>query len=60
MIIPVIRLVSKAATVIAIANTGYKAYKKGKVVYNAYKKSKQAKSVATNVIKEIKKVVKKK
>ena len=59
MIFSALRLVTKAATIITVAKTGYSAYQKGKVVYNAYKKSKKAKSVATSVIKEIKKVVKK-
>jgi hypothetical protein len=60
MIIPAIRLVTKAATIIAIANTGYKAYKKGKVVYDAYKKTKKAQAVVGDAIKGVKKVIKKK
>lgn len=60
MIFPALKLVTKAATVIAFANTGYKAYKRGKAVYIAYKKTKQAKAVASEFIDGIKKVVKKK
>lgn len=59
MIFSALRLVTKAATIITVAQTGYKAYQKGKVVYKAYKKSKEVKSVATTMLKEIKKVVKK-
>jgi cell fate (sporulation/competence/biofilm development) regulator YmcA (YheA/YmcA/DUF963 family) len=59
MIFSAIKLVTKAATIITVAQTSYKAYQKGKVVYKAYKKSKEVKSVANNMIKEIKKVIKK-
>lgn len=60
MIFSALKFVTKAATVVAVANTGYKVYKKGKVVYTAYKKSKQAKTSILTAITEIKKVIKKK
>lgn len=60
MFIPALKLVSKAATIIAIVNTGYKTYKKGAVVYSVYKKTKKAKEIASKVMKQVKIVVKKK
>lgn len=59
MIFSTLKLVSKAATVIAVANTGYDLYKKGKVAYKTYKKSKEVKGKATKIIKGIKKVISK-
>lgn len=59
MIFTAIKLVTKAATIIAVANTGYEAYKKGKKVYGAYKRTKKIKAQAKGVINGIKKVVKK-
>ena len=60
MIFSTIKLVTKTATIIAAANTGYELYKKGKVIYTAYKKTKEVTTKTQQIVKDIKSVLKKK
>lgn len=59
MIFSTIKTASKVVSIAVAAKTGYELYKKGKVVYKAYKKSKAAKNQATEFVKKVKKVLSK-
>lgn len=59
MILTVIRVASKVATITWVAKTGYQAYKKGAAVYKTYKQVQTVSSGAKGIAKEVAKKFKK-
>ncbi|NCQ51490.1 hypothetical protein GW796_06265 [archaeon] len=61
MIFSALKLVSKTVTIVSLANTGYVIYKKSKVAYGAFNKTKKVKKNIGSLIykiQEINKVIK--